>query len=128
VRSLLQWWSRSSSRQRRASACTNCCSEVRAPSMGATRKMATSRCSTRCWQRAMGPHHRQAGISNLLLHDDVRAKKAARSIESTAKQGCSPRWNEIDLPRGNAVAGSRRLRVWKSNLMPCRKNRLCIIV
>jgi hypothetical protein len=45
----------------------------------------------------MSPHHRQVGTSNLLLHDDVRATKAAGSIGSTAKQGCSPWRNEIDL-------------------------------
>jgi hypothetical protein len=35
---------------------------------------------------------------------------------------------EIDLPRGGADEGSERLRGSEPNLMPCRKNRLRIIV
>jgi hypothetical protein len=55
-------------------------SAVRTLSMDARHMMATSRCFGRCWQRTVSPHHRQAGTSNLLMHDDARATKAVESI------------------------------------------------
>jgi hypothetical protein len=54
----------------------------------------------------MSHHCWQAGTSNLLMHDDMRATKAIGSIGS---RGAAPGGVEIDLPRGSAVEGSRRL-------------------
>jgi hypothetical protein len=80
------------------------------------RTAATSMCSTRCERRTMSLHCRQAGTSNLLLHDDAGATNATGSIGSTAKQGSGPGEVEIDLPGGGAVEGSGRLRGSKKNL------------
>jgi hypothetical protein len=68
-----------------APTCTHCCSAVRALSTGARLTTATLRCFMRYWQRMVSPHHRQVGTSNLLLHDDVRVMKAARSIGYAVK-------------------------------------------
>jgi hypothetical protein len=65
--------------------CTHCCSVVRTLSTSAGHTTATSRCSTCCLQRTVSPPRRQEKTSNLLLHDDVRAMKAAISIESATK-------------------------------------------
>jgi hypothetical protein len=46
----------------------------------------------RCWWRTMSHHHRLAGTSNLLVHDDVRAMKAIGSIGSVVKRSISPGW------------------------------------
>jgi hypothetical protein len=43
-------------------------------------------------------------------------------------RGAAPGGVEIDLPRGGVDEGSRRLRVSEPTLMPCRKNRLRIII
>jgi hypothetical protein len=66
----------------------------------ARRTTANSRCSMRCERRTTSPHRRQAGTSNLLLHDDARATNAAGSIGSVAKQGRGPRWSRDRSPRG----------------------------
>jgi hypothetical protein len=71
---------------------THYCIAVRTPSMGASCMIATSRCSVRCWRRMVSPHLRQAGTSNLMLHDNMRAMKATRSIGSVVKQGRCPQW------------------------------------
>jgi hypothetical protein len=92
-------WSRpsSSSRWRRAAACTHYFNAVRTPCTGTRHMMATSRCSVRCWRRTASPPRRQAGTFNLLLHVDARAAKAARSIGYTAKQGRCPGGVEIAI-------------------------------
>jgi hypothetical protein len=43
-------------------------------------------------------------------------------------RGTAPGGVEIDLPGGDTDEGSGRLRGLESNLMPCRKNRLGIII
>jgi hypothetical protein len=63
------------------------------------------------------PHCRQAGTFNMLLHDDMRATKAAKSIGFVMKQGCCPVGVEIDLPKGGAIKDSRRLQELEPNLM-----------
>jgi hypothetical protein len=98
---------------------THRCSAVRAPGTGSRRTISTSRYSARCWQRTTSPHRQQAGTFNLLLHDDVRATKAARSIGSAAKQGRYPGGVKIDLSVG-MIEGNERLRGSKPSLMPCR--------
>jgi hypothetical protein len=81
---LLLWWSRlsSSSHHRHMPTCTHCCSAVMTPSTHVRHTVATSRCFGRCWWRIASPHRRQAGTSNLLMHDDARETKAAGSIGS----------------------------------------------
>jgi hypothetical protein len=74
----------------------------------ARRTTATSRCSTLCERRTTSPHRRQAGTSNLLLHDDARATNAAGSIGSTAKQGCGPWWSLDRSPRGRLDRRQRK--------------------
>jgi hypothetical protein len=74
--------------------------------MGTRHKTATSRCSTRCRRRTVRPHRRRAETSNVLLHEDARVTKAARSI---GNRGTSPSGVEIDLPRGGMIEGRRRL-------------------
>jgi hypothetical protein len=73
--------------------------------MGARHTVATSKCSGHGWQRTVSPHHRQAGTYNLLMHDNVRATKATKSIGSMANQGCWPRWSQDSSPQGR---GGRR--------------------
>jgi hypothetical protein len=108
-RRLLLRWSRPSSlsRRQRVLTCTHCYSAVRTLSTGVRHTMATSRCSRRCWWRMVSPHHRLAGTSNLIVHDDVRAMKATGSIGSAVNQGCFPRWSRDRSPRGR---GGRRQR------------------
>jgi hypothetical protein len=43
-------------------------------------------------------------------------------------KGTAPSGVEIDLPKGGADEGNRRLRGLEPNRIPCKKNRLCIIV
>jgi hypothetical protein len=74
----------------------------------ARRTVATSRCSMRCERRTMSPHRRQAGTSNLLLHDDAKATNAAGSIGSVAKQGRGPRWSRDRSPRGRHSRRQRK--------------------
>jgi hypothetical protein len=114
--------------RRHVPTCMHYCNAVRTPSTSARHTVGTSRCCGRCWWRTASPHRRQAGTSNLLMHDDMRATKAIRSIGS---RGAAPGGVEIDLPGGSAVEGSRRLqglekkhKLW----LPYRKNILCIIV
>jgi hypothetical protein len=106
---LLLRWSRPSlsSHRRHVPTYMHYCSAVRTPSTGARHTVGTSRCCGRCWWRTTSPHHWQAGTFNLLMHDDMRATKAIGSIGS---RGATPGGVEIDLPRGSAVEGSRKLR------------------
>jgi hypothetical protein len=43
-------------------------------------------------------------------------------------RGAAPGGVEIDLPGGGADEGSGRLQGSEPNRIPCRKNRLCIII
>jgi hypothetical protein len=82
----------------------------------ARRTVATLRCSTRCERRTTSPHRRQAGTSNLLLHDNARATNAAGSIGSAMKQGCDPRWSRDRSPRGRCGRRQRKTsRIKKKN-------------
>jgi hypothetical protein len=87
----------SSSHHRHVPSCMHCYSAVRTPSTGARHTVVTSRCFGR---RTASPHRRQAGTSNLLTHDDVRAMKAAGSIGYAVNQGHCPRWSRDRSPRG----------------------------
>jgi hypothetical protein len=81
ARRLLLWWSRPSlsSRRRRVPTCMPCYNAVRTLSTDTRHMVATLRCSGRWWWRTVSPHHRLAGTSNLLVHDDVRATKTVGS-------------------------------------------------
>jgi hypothetical protein len=81
----------------------------------ARRTTTTSRCSTRCERMTTSPHRRQAGTSNLLLHDDARATNAAGSIGSAVKQGRGPRWSRDRSPRGRRGRRQRKTSRIKKN-------------
>jgi hypothetical protein len=100
----------------RVPTCTRYCSAVRTLSTCARHTVVTSRCSGRCWRRTASPHRRQAGTSNLLMHDDARATKAARSIGYVANQGCCPRWSRDRSTRGRRSRSRRKTsRIGKKN-------------
>jgi hypothetical protein len=80
--------------------------------------MTTSRCSTHCRRRTMNPQDRQARISNILLHNDVRAKKADESIGSAIKQGCCPQWSRDRSPQRRRSQRQRKTTRIEPNLMP----------
>jgi hypothetical protein len=66
---------------RRRAAVRSC--TTRATAMVEAIVVRAMQCSGCFWRRTVRPHRRQAGTSNLLIYDDVRAMKVIRSIGST---------------------------------------------